>query len=442
MKNLIIPGIILIIAGITGLLSNDYKELGLISFLTGLLFNAITLIQNNLERKSIEDLLDELNLINYERYGTNIYLSRFFKNLERKKSGKKDYELLNAAVVKVPNDNRAIIIWLAVELLNIERSYFFKRKHDTYRISHARKMLNRISKKFENDHMYLTVKGVLHDIEGNYIQAQNTFKLMDTKHPSSFWRMYLALSYMKSNEFEKSIKELQDHLKSIGEAWTIMFYLGRAYSGLGEFDEAIKFFKRAFELRGNNPELIYTMNTTYLYLNNRIRASYYQFKLGIILLLLRNPQGLKYLTIASILLPFYLISIISEKLCLITNRIPIFKSVIQKLFSPKWFYSNLGDQLFFDEKYKYALNFYERFLKFNPNCAEFYDKAGLCYACLGNRIKGSEYIKKAIELDSDNVIYLSNLKAVESGEELHPVVASNYGVVKQLAKKHLFHNYK
>ncbi|MEO8399456.1 MAG: hypothetical protein ABI550_06535, partial [Ignavibacteriaceae bacterium] len=115
----------LIIAGIFGILSAEYTTLGWVAFGCGLFSGLLSNLQNQVENKTIRDLLDAQNTINFKTGGSNLYLQTFFNELSKKKISKYDDKLLKKAIETSPKDNNALLTWLSIEILRIEQKKFF-----------------------------------------------------------------------------------------------------------------------------------------------------------------------------------------------------------------------------------------------------------------------------------------------------------------------------
>ncbi|MEO8398991.1 MAG: tetratricopeptide repeat protein, partial [Ignavibacteriaceae bacterium] len=308
------------------------------------------------------------------------------------------------------------------------------------RILKVKTLLNQIPQISEYESNLLLLKGMLYDINGDQENAQKYFRELSVKYPNSFWEAPLSLSLMKSNKYQEAINILEDQIKNKKGNYITFFYLGRAFSELGEWDKALSNFKFSFRLRGSNPELLFSLATAYLYSNKKFHFIYYRLKLAIKLLLLKDYSvAFNMLFKTILLLFFYLYFSFEEIICKITIGIPLLNKVTIKLFSPIKFYRATGNELFFYRRhYKFALKFYECYLKIDEKCSEFYDLIAQCYAMLGETKKAVEKINVALKFDPLNILYLSHKKVIETGKTPTIKTSVNLEITKQLAQKQFY----
>ena len=71
-----------------------------------------------------------------------------------------------------------------------------------------------------------------------------------------------------------------------------------------------------------------------------------------------------------------------------------------------------GDALYADQKFREALEEYERILEKHPDITQLYDKIGLCYYRLNDYEKAADYFKRMLDEEPDSRDTLINLSAI------------------------------
>jgi len=83
-----------------------------------------------------------------------------------------------------------------------------------------------------------------------------------------FWGAYHGLqgrNKSAEDSYQRALKCDPDHYEAL-------YYLGLAYAGRREFDQAISFYERCLRLRSSDPNVLFKLGAVYYDVNNRKRA--------------------------------------------------------------------------------------------------------------------------------------------------------------------------
>jgi superkiller protein 3 len=161
-----------------------------------------------------------------------------------------------------------------------------------------------------------------------------------------------------------------------------------------KYDEAVEAYKKSFQLNPNW-KAAYGIGSDYLRLENPAEAIVYFRKA----LQLKKDEPMIWYSIG------YSFGKMNEN----DEAVPALQKAVELKpdYTDAWY--NLGSVLFKSGRYKEAVEAYETTTKLNPNDAEAYAFLGLAYSNLNNFNKAIESLQKAVKIAPNNDGYRQNL---------------------------------
>jgi len=186
------------------------------------------------------------------------------------------------------------------------------------------------------------------------VSAQN-----DDKH------LIQARKLFDKKKYDRALEAYQKSFQ-INPNWKAAYGIGSDYLRKGNYLEAIAYFRKAQELKADEPLIWYSLGYSFGRMNE-------------------NEQAIAALRKAVELKPNYI---------------------------DAWY--NLGSVLFKAERYKEAVESYQTTVKLNPKDAAAYVYLGVAHSNLNELDKAVESFRKAVKISPDNESYRQNLAALEN----------------------------
>lgn len=174
-----------------------------------------------------------------------------------------------------------------------------------------------------------------------------------------------ARKLFDKKKYNEAVEAYQKSFR-LNPNWKAAYGIGSDYLRLENPAEALVYFRKAQQLKGDEPMIWYSIGYSFGKLND-------------------NDQAIPALRKAVELKPDY---------------------------TDAWY--NLGSVLFKAGRYKEAVEAYETTTKLSPNDAEAYAFLGLAYSNLNNFNKAIESLQKAVNIAPDNDGYRQNLASQQA----------------------------
>lgn len=214
----------------------------------------IDIIKNYFEEKNIPGKIIQEPFVNFS-YNRNLALKAC--------EGMSDYILLLDAdmIIKLNNFNKEI-------LQNYDHFYIFQGNNNFYY-----KNIRIIKNNFLTNNYNYSYVGVTHE----YI-SHNDFCKSSTIDKNIFFILDIGDGGCKINKFQRDIQLLTDAINIDPNNSRNYFYLANSYYDIGNYNDAINFYKKRIDLKGWEQEVWYSyyrIGLSYMKLNNFASALFY-----------------------------------------------------------------------------------------------------------------------------------------------------------------------
>jgi tetratricopeptide (TPR) repeat protein len=216
-------------------------------------------ISSEYDRVEFNNQIDAMAGIMATKGFGNAYLERLKMEFNQKGSCsfKKTFSYLRAALTLNPNDLEALLMLAGFLTLNLSnKSWLNPKSNFKIPIIAIKELIRRglkIDRKNPNWYIFL---GMICDIEKKNIKARLFFKKASKYEDDAYWHLAMSTSYGMTKDYQKALEEVEIAIKMGAKGWPIDFYYGRALVSTGDYEKAVIYLKRAYDLNPNLPQIL------------------------------------------------------------------------------------------------------------------------------------------------------------------------------------------
>ncbi|MCB7130419.1 MAG: hypothetical protein J3T61_12880, partial [Candidatus Brocadiales bacterium] len=239
--------ILLILGGVGGLISEAYPIIGVCLISVGILIAVWQYVASAAKRRE-QDAFNETLSILFARSGFgNIYKQAIFLDLERKGSTEFLSKSLEKALQVDPDDKEALELHaatLAISLSQAARERYFGVSQQA--IQHATSVAERGQDLYPSSHYFSDALGILCDVKMDHDVARQWFLKSGRLRNDPYWRLQMATSYGMSGQYDLGLQEMANAVREGAEGWLVDLYFGRALCGVGRYEDAEVYLRKAW----------------------------------------------------------------------------------------------------------------------------------------------------------------------------------------------------
>ena len=186
-------------------------------------------------------------------------------------------------------------------------------------------------------------RGIMLDLAGRGAEARDYFYQGEQLQPGWRWRVYTCTSFGIEGNFASALAEIEHARKHGGSGYLVDFYHGQCLAGLGEFQEALKMFRRVKRHRGLFYQLAIAMQEAHYLEWQPFRSAYYEFRAAFFAVYYSRRKALDHTTKAAVHCVIPAVLLVGQKTTFLAARTPILRGTkLSKLFALDEPYATLG----------------------------------------------------------------------------------------------------
>jgi len=432
--NLIIC-ICIILGGAGGIIFGLYPIIGTTLIIFGVVGSLLS-VSSSVSRNHEIDFLFEAQAKLLAQSGIgNLYTEAVRTEFIKTGNSRNSIKLLVKALEVEPNNIDALVLLSSFCVFQLSLQQWLgniSRRDLILNIQSIRKLAEKGLKVDSDNHSFLDILGILLDIEGYHEEARKYFIKSGKLRNDPYWHLLLVMSYLASNENLKALHEIEVAKNNGAEGWLFNFYYGRVMNSLGRFNQALEYLIRAYNQKGNRPELLKELSQSNYFEGRFFSSSKYEIFLCIEVLKLGYWVGFSYIMHAFVDFIIGFLCSLSKIFWEITKFIPFIKDLHIKYLSPDEPEFSLGNALINRGNYEAAEIKFRLASRIIPQKAETYANIALCLSLLRNKDGALIEIDKAIDLKPDNELFIHSKKQIQLGTIKR--IIDQYGKVRRKIK--------
>lgn len=403
--------ILFILSGVGSIIFGLYPIIASVLIILGVISSVFSYLASEKHNQELDSIIEIQTMLLAQHNIGNVYTQRFKKELQKTGSVKTGIRLLNKALAVNSNDVEALEYF--VPFLSLQFSFLKKwtrKKVDSKEFSEALIFAKNLAQKgislAPKKHIFYDSLGILYDTEGKHEKARQYFIKSSHLRNDPYWRLLMATSWGMSGEYHKALLELQLSEREGAKGWMFNFYYGRALYSVGNYIQALVYLKSAYNERGNQPELLKVLSSSYRYSGRYISAAKYNFLLSMALILIVPRFAARKMLLSIIGVVIGLIYLASKTFWKVTKYIPIVRRLHLRCVRPDEPEFTLGIRLI-EKKghYEAAEQMFRLCCNIVPYNAASHSNLALSLALQGRKNEALTEFDRAIKIDPKDLTF-------------------------------------
>lgn len=199
---------------------------------------------------------------------------------------------------------------------------------------------------------FYCARGIMLDVVGRGAEARHYFFEGEQLQPGWRWRLYTCTSFGIEGDFASALAEIEQARRDGGSGYLVDFHHGRCLAALGEFQEALKMFRRVKRHRGLFYQLAIAMQEAHYFEWQPFRSAYYDFRAAFFAVYYSRSKALDHVSKSVVHCIIPVVLFVGQKITLLATRAPVLRrtklSTLCALDEP---YASLGVALLERQKF-------------------------------------------------------------------------------------------
>lgn len=283
--------ILSVLVGVGSFLSGIYPTLGIIFSIFGILFGIWQLLSSEIRNRETNRYFEAQACLMADAGIGNLYLQVAKKEFRKSGTFKNIRKYLDKALQIDPNDVEALLVTANIIIKELSFNQWVQKLKNISDSSwaYAFGLVNRGIRNYPSEHKFLDLLGVLYDIAGKYSLARKCFVKSSKMRQDPYWRLLLSTSYGMSEDYDRSLKEMQKAIDEGAKGWVVEYYYGRALKACGYYREALTHLNNALSMAGHDPRILLDRQNCLHMLGHLVLSAVEEFRVSFIIAML-NPS--------------------------------------------------------------------------------------------------------------------------------------------------------
>lgn len=410
--------ILILIGGVGSIIFSLYPRFGGILIVIGVIGSIYSFISSDLSKKDTQELL-ETQAIMMARGGIgNVYLEHLRREVKRNGFCRTTIDFLSKALELNPNDESALEMLSSALTLQLSfQTWLENRKNiiESDTIYNIRQIAKRGLKVNPNNDSFYTILGILRDLEGKHVKARHWFKRSSEFRTDPYWRLSMSTSWGMSGNYLKALEQIELAVREGARRWIVDYYRGRTLVSLARYEKATFYLEKAYHANPYRPEVLQSYQEAYYMQGLFIKAAFLNLRLFLLLFFLKPKRSLKHVVEAIKLCSLASICRIAKWIWVIFKHLPWLANLQARMLPPDEPESSLAEIMVRQKHFGEAAISYKKSLASYPKRIGNLNNLAMCLVKLGKCEEALEILDKALLIDPNDKIIVSNKIGIQKG---------------------------